>query len=246
MDMLGADGDSDSEEGKGNGDLPSEDEDGLDLRRESFPMKGHRLWNSSAMYPNGVANPYHLPNIMAAFTYDCPCSRKCLSRVQAYHGHEAGHVLCTHRQGIRARAKELGRGGLRDHTASVYASHFNKVVGAFTRSFVVGGVGDVCERAFAIATGLSEVTYARARRDAIADRPKHAARIVHRQQRESTDRVELDAWVRRLRGTLEGNKNGAGGKWYMRKTTEGQLWKMYQSECDAARQLSGLCGGTEG
>mmetsp|Transcript_25183 Transcript_25183/g.79498 ORF Transcript_25183/g.79498 Transcript_25183/m.79498 type:complete len:203 (-) Transcript_25183:739-1347(-) len=132
------------------------------LPRVQLPTKGRRLWDSSIIYPNGVKNWCHLPNILAAFDYECPCDRRCLARIRARHGDAAGHVLCMHRQSVRAKAKELGQGGLRDHMASAYTSHYNKVNKVFTQSFVVGDVGDVCERAFAVACGLSEVTYVRA------------------------------------------------------------------------------------
>lgn len=231
---MGANNDTDSDYDAD--DLPSDDEDLLDLPPAECPGKGRRLWDSSLVYPNGVQNWCHLPNIFAAFAYECPCDHKCLARVKDCHGDAAGHALCFHRQGVRAKAKELGQGGLRDHMASVYAAHYDKVNGVLTRSFVVGDVGDVCERAFAVACGLSEVTYARARRDAIADRPRHAVRVEHRQDRFGKERGELDAWVRRLRDTLEGDKNSTGSKWYMKKTTEAQLWKMFQRDCDRARQ----------
>jgi len=163
LDMGGStDMDDTDNEGGYAGDLPSDDEDLNGLPRVQLPTKGRRLWDSSIIYPNGVKNWCHLPNILAAFDYECPCDRRCLARIRARHGDAAGHVLCMHRQSVRAKAKELGQGGLRDHMASAYTSHYNKVNKVFTQSFVVGDVGDVCERAFAVACGLSEVTYVRA------------------------------------------------------------------------------------
>lgn len=103
------------------------------------------------------------------------------------------------------------------------------------QSFVVGGFGSVCERAFAVAAGVSEATFVRARADVTMKRPTHAGRRQVREKRVSASRSVLDSWVRAQRHTMEGDKN-SGQKWYTEKTSERQLWMRYCKSCDLSQQ----------
>ena len=98
------------------------------------------------------------------------------------------------------------RGQLRDSLAQ----HYDAVTKTFTPSFVVGSVGDVCERAYVVATAVGEATYVRARADVTKDR--EASRGQQRRVR-SEQRSCLDAWVRAQRETMEGDKI-SGQKWF--------------------------------
>ena len=56
----------------------SDDELSEDAER---PRAGVRLWDSSCVHPNGVKNWKDVPNCDAALQYNCPCGRRCMSRV---------------------------------------------------------------------------------------------------------------------------------------------------------------------
>lgn len=190
--------------------------------------RGRRLWDSDIVFPMGVKNWSDAGNCKAAELYDCPCGRRCLSF--------AGGIIkiYEHRRQLREVAGTKGMGGMRDTLRRHLSQHYDCALGEFTHSFVVGDCAHACERAFAIGSGISETTFARARGDVIQDRAWHAQRASKKERRESNDRRELDAWVRMQRETMEGDKI-TGDKWYTEKTTAKQLWARYIASCDRAK-----------
>lgn len=93
----------------------------------------------------------------------------------------------------------------------------------------------MCERPFAVALGVSEATFARARAHITKDRPTHAGTVPQREKLTSFARSVLDAWVSAQPNKMEGDKI-TGNKWYTVKTTEKQLWHRYLVCCDKAQQ----------
>lgn len=192
---------------------------------------GRRLWDARTLFPAGVKRWDNTANCQAALSYECPCGQRCLSKV--------GDVLrlYDHRRKLRAHSRSLNKGELRDRLRDKLEEHYDAVERKFSQSFVVAGVGGVCERAFAVAAGVSETTFVRARSDVTLKRPTHAGRLQKRVQRVSSGRAHLDAWVRAQRNSMEGDKT-SGLKWYTEKITERQLWMRYLKCCDKAQVCS--------
>lgn len=115
------------------------------------------------------------------------------------------------------------------------SQHFDATMCHFTNTFVVGDCAHVCERAFAVGSGISETTFARARTDVMQDRGWHSHRASTKERRKCDARRELDGWVRLQRETMEGDKI-SGQKWYTEKTTAKALWARYVASCDRAKQ----------
>lgn len=190
---------------------------------------GRRYWDAKALFPAGVKNWQDARNCTAAMEYDCPCGEKCLARV--------GDVIqiYKHRQRFRTRTQQRGSGGNRDVLRSDLAAHYDPSLRTFTNSFVVGNNGRVCERAYAVACSVSEITFQRARADVTKDRAWHADRLGKRSKRESEDRRRLNGWVVLQRAAMEGDKI-QGNKWYCEKMSKQQLWNRYVASCDSAGQ----------
>lgn len=190
---------------------------------------GRRLWDSNEVYPMGVLKWSDAINCQAALTYQCPCGSQCLAN--------AGGVIdiYEHRRRVRAIAEAKNAGGMRDTVRRLLSEHYDSRLHQFTKSFVVGKCAHACERAFAVGTGLSEVTFARARADVVQERGWHSDRVQLKHRVEGSARRELDAWIRLQRETMEGDKI-SGTKWYTEKTTERQLWARYTASCDRAKQ----------
>lgn len=214
-------------------EVGSGDED-YDVARSHIP--GRRLWQSRVVYPRGVAKWDNTENCEAALRYECPCSEPCLARV--------GDILLLyeHRRKFRGGSQKVSSGVLRDTLRDQLEAHYDAQLGHFSNSFVVGGVGRICERAYAVATGVSETTYVRARGDVTKKRAKHAGRVQVKVQRVSEARAHLDAWVRAQRNSMEGDKS-TGLKWFTEKVTEKQLWHRYMKGCDKAQvRCNNGCG----
>lgn len=209
----------------------SDDSDDVPHLSKTCIEVGRRLWDASVVYPAGVNNWSDVRNCEAALAYTCPCGNDCLSH--------AGNVIdiYEHRRQIRAIAETKGNGGLRDTVRKMLSQHFDSALGHFTRSFVVGKYAYACERAFAVGSAVSEVTFVRARADVMQNRPWHEQRASQKVRAEGEARRVLDAWVRIQRDTMEGDKI-TGFKWYTEKTTEKQLWARYIASCDRAKQPS--------
>lgn len=190
--------------------------------------RGRRLWNPDVVYPMGVKNWSDIANCEAASKYECPCGHHCLS-------HAGGIIkIYEHRRELRAIAASKEMGGIRDTMRRLLLQHFDSGLLHFTNTFVVGDCAHVCERAFAVASSVSDTTFARARADVMQDRDWHQQRACKRGRREAEARRELDAWIRMQRETMEGNKI-SGNKWYTEKTTAKQLWSRYVASCDRAK-----------
>ena len=118
---------------------------------------GRRLFDGPALHPAGVGNWSDTRNCAAVLAYDCPCGRQCLHRV--------GDVIkiYEHRRLFRAGQQQVKSRTLRGQLRDSLAQHYDAVTKTFTPSFVVGSVGDVCERAYVVATAVGEATYVRAR-----------------------------------------------------------------------------------
>lgn len=194
-------------------------------------VKGRRLWSSSVIYPAGAKKWRDTANCTAALSFVCPCAIACLSRVPS------AIDLYEHRRQLRVLVKSKGSGGLRDVLREELARHYDRGLRSFSQSFVVGDAGSICERAFAVACGVSEATYVRARADVTKDRPLHPGRACARASKQSEARRILNGWVCAQRNTMEGDKQ-SGQKWFTEKTTEPQLWARYVATCDKAQQPS--------
>lgn len=103
-------------------------------------------------------------------------------------------AIHEHRRLLRSKV-EKGKGGLRDEVRRIYHEHFDASAGRFTQSFVIGTVGDVCERAFAVGSSLSEATFVKARADVTLARSERAGRKRERNDQRAIDRRHLDAYV---------------------------------------------------
>lgn len=220
----------DDDDDEDDDDGPLRDDDDLPRGPQPFELQsGRRLWNAEQVYPMGVSKWGDVRNCEAALRYDCPCGRRCLA--------SAGSVinLYEHRLNLRSRARMKEGGGLRDSVRRLLAAHYDETLQQFSRTFVVGKCAHACERAFAVGSGISEVTFARARADVVQERRWHVDRVQLQQRQESSERRQLDAWVRLQRDTMEGDKI-SGNKWYTEKTTERQLWDRYVASCDRAQQ----------
>lgn len=193
------------------------------------PMIGRRLWDNKAVYPAGVKKWDNTANCEAALHYNCPCGQQCLSKV-------GGVVrLYEHRRQLRARiGLNHGSGQMRDILRAKLAEHYDVGLRSFSASFVVAGVSGICERAYAVAAGVSEATFVRARGDVTLNRPTHAGRVQLKVKRMTSARSQLDSWVRAQQNTMEGDKT-PGLKWYTEKVTEKQLWQRYVKGCDKAQ-----------
>ena len=65
-------------------------------------------------------------------------------------------------------------GGARDATRKELENHYDKGSKTFTRSFVVGPLGDCCAASAGLAKGISFHTFADSRVDVHQNRPLHA------------------------------------------------------------------------
>ena len=215
-------------------EVGTDDDEDLDEDEEEYAGRpagrpGARWWDNAVVHPNGVRNWKDLPNLIAATGYECRCGRHCLSRV-------GGEMeLYEFRRGLRAKAMSLGQGGLRDAMRDVPEQNFDRTQGDFRNTFRVGQSDDVCVMAFAVGVGISECTFGNARRDVTANRPRHAGRSSARAVRRSAVDEALDAWIRRQRQGMEGDKQ-TGVRWYYGKLTKSALWRRYAADRDDAQQ----------
>ena len=184
-----------------------------DTARSGPPKKGTRLWDGSKVHPRGPRQWHSTPNCAAACDYVCPCGNNCLH-------HVGGAVpMYLHRREIRRRAKEKGKGGLRDGLREILERHFDRRTRTFMATFLVAERVNVCLRAFGVAAGVSECTFANAVADVTKERPTHAGRVTHRERRNSQAWEALDAWILEMRSMMEGEKMGERPRWYSGKVT---------------------------
>ncbi|KAL3909223.1 MAG: hypothetical protein SGPRY_009505 [Prymnesium sp.] len=139
--------------------VASDDED-LEAALNVGPVvPGRRLWSRNIIHPAGISKWGDAKNLMAAMEYACLCETACLSKVNSI------MEMYEHRKQLRSEVQNARSGSLRDVLRYKLAQHFDASLGVFTKSFVVGCVGGVCERAYAVACGVSEATFVRARAD---------------------------------------------------------------------------------
>ena len=145
-------------------DESSDDEDGDDvLVHGKFP--GRRLWDKAVTAGRWDS----VESCSRALEFECPCDTPCLRSVR-----DGVIGIYQHRQEFQRQAGKRGQGGLRDELAAKLKEHYDAASRTFTNSFVVGSKGTCCERAYAVACGVSEATYSRARTDVRKGRPTHA------------------------------------------------------------------------
>lgn len=188
------------------------------------PLAG-KLW-TKVQFPEGTDGPsnWDLANLAAAQEWDCPCvdCRNCIGseRIPLLH-------LYEYRKKFRTTAKSSG--GFRDAARSEMEVRYDASQNIFMRSFKVGEVVDCCAASAGLAKGLSFGTFASARADVTKKRPKSEGRREGAEKQQSVERAHLNAYIRVLRGGLEGPKGGSlvHDKWYVAKQSMKQRWEVY-------------------
>ena len=184
-----------------------------------------KLWSTTQFPegPDGAAN-YGMENLLAAQQWVCPCP----DRVNCI-GKDRIDVIQLHNHRKQFRTTAGSRGGLRDANRTQMQQHYDKNSRSFTRSFVVGNLGDCCAASAGLANGLSFASWSESRVDVRQDRAWHAGRKSARDDKESMERRHLETYIRSLRGTTEGPKGGsqARDKWSTPKMSVPQRWEAY-------------------
>ena len=186
-----------------------------------------KLW-SAKQFPEGMsaAHNWDQDNLIAAQKWECPCTDRssCISadRIQLTE-------LGWYRKGFRLKHKGVS-GGLRDACRREMMEHYDKVTSSFTRSFVVGPLGDCCVAAAGLAKGLCFGTFASARADVSKDRAWHKDRVAHRGKKLSVERAHLMAYIRQLKKGYEGPKGGSDpkAKWKTAYVPIPKRWATYE------------------
>ena len=214
------DGDDDNNHGSGLfedyvdvGDM-EEDAEQPDAPGKSVRRPQRKLW-TNLQFPEGVkgASNYDFANLTAAQEWSCPClDRDCIGADRLKLA-----ALYEHRKDFRTKA--AAKGGLRDANRLEMQGHYDQQSGTFTRSFVVGPLGDCCAASAGLANGLSFDTWASSRADVTLQRPWHAGRCEAKSKQQSEERAHLEAYIRELRSTCEGPKGGSDpkDKWHAPK-----------------------------
>lgn len=184
-----------------------------------------KLW-SNAQFPEGhvdAAN-WDLENLKAAQAWSCPCvdRRNCI-------GQDRVSIidLYEHRKAFRTTA--AAHGGFRDAVRKDLEAHYNDDTRQFMRSFKVGAHTDCCAASSGLAKGISFATWSAARADCKKKRPLHEGRKRARQVTISKERAHLEAYIRALRGEMEGPKGGfqEHDKWRTGKLPISKRWEEY-------------------
>lgn len=167
-----------------------------------------KLW-TNLQFPEGQKGPanWDMQNLKEAQEWSCPCKDRtnCINtdRINLLQ-------LYEYRKDFQTRAKS--KGGLRDASRADMEAHYDISKGVFTRSFVVGPLGDCCGASAGLAKGLSFATWANSRADVTGNRPRHAGRCAVKAKQQSEERAHLEAYVRELRAKYEGPKGGSDPK----------------------------------
>ena len=231
----------DTSEGEAS-DAEDYDKDGDDVEETAHVAAGSsakrsssvKLW-SKGQFPEGTdgASNYDLANLQAAQEWECPCTdrRNCI-------GSERVNVLklYDHRKAFRTTAAQ--HGGLRDANRLQLEAHYDRSARCFTRSFVVGGHGDCCAASAGLANGISFATFANSRADVVKERTWHAGRCQLRSNQQSAERAHLEAYIRSVRGSMEGPKGGSQpkDKYYLPKAAMAKRWDTYVEHRQNAKQ----------
>ena len=185
-----------------------------------------RLWTAE-QFPEGTdgAANWDMANLTAAQNWECPCKdrRNCI-------GGERCKLLDLYEYRKQFRTTNAKGGGFRDASRKDLESHYDRRSGSFTRSFVVGLLGDCCAASSGLAKGISFATFASSRTDVTKERAWHAGRCKLKAKVQSEERAHLEAYIRDLRAELEGPKGGsrAKDKWSLPKKTAPQRWEDYK------------------
>ena len=144
--------------------------------------------------------------------------------------------MYEHRRNFRTTAAQ--HGGLRDANRLQLEAHYDKSTRSFTRSFVVADRGDCCAASAALANGISFATFANSRADVVKERTWHVGRCQLRSKQQSEETAHLEAYIRSVRGTMEGPKGGSQpkDKYHLPKAPLSKRWSEYM----AHRQKAGL------
>ena len=197
-----------------------------------------KLW-SKAQFPEGVvgASRYDMANLQAAQAWTCPCADRenCIGadRLKLLD-------LYEYRKKFVTTASNLG--GLRDANRTQLENHYAVNSKSFTRSFVVGPLGDCCAASAGLANGVSFATFAASRADVTKSRGWHPARSKQKSMQEGVERAHLEAYIRSLREGLEGPKGGSQSTdtWSIEKTSFSKRWETYQrSRTNAGQPVIG-------
>ena len=204
-------------------DASDEDED--NAGGNASTPRSVKLW-SNAQFPEGVRGQgnYDLANLEAAQTWSCPCAdrRNCI-------GAERLKLTALYEHRKEFMTTSTRKGGLRDANRTQLLNHYDRSTNKFTRSFVVGPLGDCCAASAGLANGISFATFANSRADVTKDRAWHAARCKQKDAQHSAERAHLESYIRSLRAGLEGPKGGSQQKdtWSIEASSMSQRWAAY-------------------
>ena len=215
-------------------DLQEEEEDGgcgepsngTQAPRARPPSR--KLW-SKIQFPEGTvrASNYDMDNLIAAQAWECPCTdrRNCI-------GAERLGVLQLYEHRKQFQTTAARHGGLRDANRTCMEQHYDKASKSFTRSFVVGPLGDCCSASAGLAKGISFQTWANSRADVTYGRPWHAGRCACKRNNQTKEAAHLEAYIRELRSGLEGPKGGSNpkDKWSVPYMSVPDRWKEYKKK----------------
>ena len=225
--------DSDSDESRNVGSDDDAEDQGLIVEDDeqcrecgSAPSTAGKLW-SPAQFPEGMSahKNWDMDNLKAAQAWSCPCDDRhnCIGadRIQLTQ-------LYEYRKEFRTTTSQ-NNGGLRDACRKMLGNHYDRIRASFTRSFVVGDLGDCCAASAGLAAGLSFQTYANARTDVTKDRELARGRRKMRARQESEKRAHFRAYIRSMRNGMEGPKGGANpsAKWHTAYMTRAKRWQQY-------------------
>eukprot|EP00965_Chrysotila_dentata_P255041 6212080-Pleurochrysis_carterae.AAC.1 len=206
----------------GEADSSCDDCDEIPARRKGPP----KPW-TKAQFPHGVKGfkNFDMSALLAAAEWECPCTdcRNCLSidRITT-------EDLYKHRFNWQQSAPR--KGGKRDAMRAALEDHYSSDTLSFSRSFVVGSKNDVCHTAFGLACGLSIQTFQQSITDCRKKRPMHRGRCDTRDKLQSQQRRHLEAYIRMIRGSMEGDKGGQShGHWYTSGRSVTMRWQDYRA-----------------
>ena len=190
--------------GESGGDDSDGESDGES--RGGATMTGSRngkLW-TKAQFPEGTKGQanWEIANLQAAQAWECPCADRfnCIGEERL-----SFLKLYEYRKSWQTTAAPAG-GGMRDMARQELEGHYDKAAGMFTRSFVVGPVGDCCAPSSGLAKGLAFATWANSRADVTLARPMGPGRAKTKQEVETKERAHLSAWLRSRMTGFEGPK----------------------------------------
>ena len=184
-----------------------------------------KLWTAQA-FPEGTkgAANWDLRNLSMAQDWQCPCSdRNCLSRDR----YPRVDPLYDFRKGFQTKSK-----GLRDtFRQDILEPLYSTSTRTFSRAVRIGERNDCCVESAGLAAGLSFGTFANARADVRLTRPTRSGRVDKKEKLVSKERQHLEAYIRNLRGTMEGTKGGDDpDTWFTGKRSMALRWEDYRKE----------------